>query len=90
MRELVAGRKMPSAYTARYASRGALLAGAVEQMCAVGKGKQLPARLYEPTTVQGIVTRKVVRCPSVLVTPIVPPCASTTSRQSVSPRPVLL
>ena len=47
-------------------------------------------RLYEPATVQGIVTRKVVRCPSVLVTPIVPPCASTTSRQSVSPRPVLL
>jgi predicted transcriptional regulator len=32
-RELVAGRKMPWVYTARYASRGALLAGAVEQMC---------------------------------------------------------
>ena len=33
-RKLAAGRKMPWVYTARYASRGALLAGAVEQMCA--------------------------------------------------------
>ena len=33
-RKLVAGRKMPWVYTARYTSRGALLAGAVEQMCA--------------------------------------------------------
>jgi predicted transcriptional regulator len=32
-RTLAAGRKMPWVYTARYGSRGALLAGAVEQMC---------------------------------------------------------
>ena len=32
-RELAAGRKMPWRYTARYASRGALIAGVLEQLC---------------------------------------------------------
>lgn len=32
-RELAVGRKMPWVYTARYGSRGELLAASVEQMC---------------------------------------------------------
>lgn len=32
-RELAAGRKMPWVYTARYSSRGALLAGVLEHLC---------------------------------------------------------
>lgn len=33
-RELKAGRRMPWIYTARYTSKGALVAGAIEQLCA--------------------------------------------------------